>query len=43
MSDTNTITPGPNGKARRKTLSDQLDRLEQVIDDLAIGLNDCST
>ena len=28
-----------NGKPRRKTLSDQLDRLDGVIDDLSDGLN----
>ena len=28
---------GTDGRARRKTLSDQLDRLDQVIDDLEIG------
>src|SRR5262249_21016611 len=30
---------GPNDRPRRKTLSDQLDRLDGVIDDLSDGLN----
>ena len=37
MSDTNTITA--NDRPRRKTLTDQLDRLDGVIDDLSDGLN----
>src|SRR5262249_16817614 len=38
MSNTNAAVA--DGKARRKTLADQLDRLDQVIDDLAAGLNE---
>src|SRR5262249_37167869 len=37
MSDMNTITA--NDRPRRKTLADQLDRLDRVIDDLSDGLN----
>src|SRR5262245_56120340 len=37
MSETNTITA--NDRPRRKTLADQLDRLDRVIDDLSEGLN----
>src|SRR6266567_4548749 len=35
----NTSVAGADGKARRKTLSDQLDRLDGVIDDLSEGLH----
>ena len=35
----NTSVAGADGKARRKTLSDQLDRLDGVIDDLSDGLD----
>ena len=38
MSNTNAAVA--DGKARRKTLADQLDRLDRVIDDLADGLNE---
>src|SRR5262245_59195870 len=37
---TNTTTAGFNGKAPRKTLADQLDRLDAIIDALAAGLNE---
>ena len=37
---TNTSTVGFNGKAPRKTLADQLDRLDAIIDALAAGLNE---
>ena len=37
---TNTSTAGFNGKAPRKTLADQLDRLDAIIDALAAGLNE---
>src|SRR6266699_4162553 len=39
----NTSVAGIDGKARRKTLSDQLDRLDGVIDDLSDGLNQAVT
>src|SRR5262245_44753183 len=39
----NASVAGADGRARRKTLSDQLDRLDQVIDDLAAGLNETVT
>ena len=32
-----------NGRAQRKTLSPQLDRLDAILDGLADALNDCST
>src|SRR5262245_24534961 len=35
----NTDAAVPDGRARRKTLSDQLDRLDGIIDDLSEGLN----
>src|SRR5262245_60523243 len=38
MSTTNTAVA--DGKPRRKTLADQLDRLDREIDDLADGLNE---
>jgi hypothetical protein len=37
---TNTNTVGVNGKAPKKNLADQLDRLDRVIDDLSVGLNE---
>ena len=37
---TNASTAGFNGKAPRKTLADQLDRLDAIIDALAAGLNE---
>ena len=37
---TNATTAGFNGKAPRKTLADQLDRLDAIIDALAAGLNE---
>ena len=37
---TSTSTVGFNGKAPRKTLADQLDRLDAIIDALAAGLNE---
>ena len=37
---TQTSTVGFNGKAPRKTLADQLDRLDAIIDALAAGLNE---
>ncbi len=42
MSNTNTnaATATSNGKAPRKTLADQLDRLDGIIDALATGLNE---
>jgi hypothetical protein len=36
----NTSVAGADGRARRKTLASQLDRLDGVIDDLSEGLND---
>ena len=39
MSEMNTTTAAADGRPRRKTLSDQLDRLDGVIDDLSDGLN----
>jgi hypothetical protein len=36
----NTNAAGADGRARRKTLASQLDRLDGVIDDLSEGLND---
>jgi hypothetical protein len=38
--NTNTATTNSNGKAPRKTLADQLDRLDNIIDALATGLNE---
>jgi hypothetical protein len=40
VSEMNTTTAPADGRPRRKTLSDQLDRLDGVIDDLSIGLNE---
>jgi hypothetical protein len=40
MSNTNATTATSNGKAPRKTLADQLDRLDGIIDALATGLNE---
>src|SRR5262249_38347770 len=39
VSEMNTTTAAADGRPRRKTLSDQLDRLDGVIDDLSDGLN----
>src|SRR5262249_36943588 len=39
MSEMNTTRAAADGRPRRKTLSDQLDRLDGVIDDLSDGLN----
>jgi hypothetical protein len=40
MSNTNTSEPSCNGKGQKKTLADQLDRLDGIIDALANGLNE---
>jgi len=39
VSELNTTTAAADGRPRRRTLSDQLDRLDGVIDDLSDGLN----
>ena len=38
MSDTNAAVG--DGKPQRKTLASQLDRLDSIIDDLSVGLNE---
>jgi len=38
-----TATMNPNGKTVRKSLADQIDRLDQILDGLAEGINETMT